>query len=40
MDYKSEQEGLQIGSALGIFNRGKEISNRGRDYKSGLEGFK
>ena len=35
-DYKSGQEGLQIGTALGISNRGKEITNRGkRDFKSG-----
>ena len=33
-DYKSRQDGLQIGAALGISNRGKEISNRRRDYKS------
>ena len=32
-DYKSEQEGLQIGAALGISNRGKKITNRGRAYK-------
>ena len=35
-DYKSGQEGLQIGAALGISNRGKETTNRGRrDFKSG-----
>ena len=35
-DYKSGQEGLQIGTALGISNRGKEITKRGkRDFKSG-----
>ena len=28
---------MQIGA--GISNRGKEISNRGIDYKSGQEGF-
>ena len=34
--YKSGQEGLQIRVALGISNRGKEISNRGKkDLKSG-----
>ena len=45
-DYKSGQKGLQIGTALGISNRGKkitnrgkEVSNRGRHYKSGEEGF-
>ena len=45
-DYKSGQEGLQIGAALEtsnrgkeITNRGKEISNRGRDYISEQEGF-
>ena len=30
-DYKSGQEGLQIEAALEISNRGKEISNQGRD---------
>ena len=45
-DYKSGQEGLQIGAALGISNRGKKITNRGkeisnwgRDYKSRQEGL-
>ena len=45
-DYKTGQEGLQIGAALGISNRGKKItirgkkiSNQGRDYKLGQEGF-
>ena len=50
-DCKLVQEGLQIGVALGISkwgglqivagisNRGKEISNWGRDYKSGQERF-
>ena len=51
-DYKSGQEGLQIGAALGITklakglqigagitNRGKGITNWGRDYKSGQEGL-
>ena len=45
-DHKSGKEGLKIGVALGISNRGenitnrgKEVSNRGRDYKSGQEGF-
>lgn len=34
--YKSGQEGLQIGVALGIPNRGEEISNRGKkDLKLG-----
>ena len=39
-DCKSGKEGLQMRAALGISNRGKEItsrgkeiSNRGRDYK-------
>ena len=32
-DYKSGQEGLQTGTALGILNR-SEISNWGKDYKS------
>ena len=39
MDYKSVQQGLQIKAALGISNRGRKITNRGRDYKSGQEGF-
>ena len=46
LGYKSGQEGLQIGAALGISNhgkkitnRGKEISNWGRDYKSRQEGL-
>ena len=30
-----EQEGLQIGTTLGISNCGKKITNRGRDFKSG-----
>ena len=34
-DYKSGQEGLQIGAALEISNRGKKSTNRGRDFKSG-----
>ena len=38
-DYKSEQEGLQIGAALGISNRGKKITNCGRDLKSGQRYF-
>ena len=29
------QETLQIGAAKGISNRGKKITNRGRDFKSG-----
>ena len=33
------QQGLQIKAALGISNRGRKITNRGRDYKSGQEGF-
>ena len=39
-DYKSGQEGLQIGAALGISNRGKEITNRDRGFKSGKRDFK
>ena len=46
LGYKSGQEGLQTGAALGISNRGKKITNRakevsiwGRDYKSGQEGL-
>ena len=36
-DYKWEQEGSQIGAALGISNRDLKITNRGRDFKSGKE---
>ena len=39
-DYKSRQDGLQIGSALGISNRGKEVINRGRAFKSRQRDFK
>ena len=39
-DYKSGQEGLQIGATLGISNRGKKITNQGRDFKSGQRDFK
>ena len=39
-DYKSRQEGLKIGLALGISNWGKKITNRGRDFKSGQRNFK
>ena len=42
-DYKLGQEWLQIGAALGISNRAKrwqtKVSNWGRDYKLGQEGF-
>ena len=31
------QEGLQIGAALGILNRSKKITNRGRDFKPDKE---
>ena len=34
-DYKSGQEGLQIGATLGISNWSKKITGRGRDFKSG-----
>ena len=34
------QEGLQIGAALGISNRGKMITGRGRDFKLGRRDFK
>ena len=33
-DYRSGQEGVQIGAALRISSRGKKITNRGRDFKS------
>ena len=39
-DYKSRQEGLKIGLALGISNWGKKITNQGRDFKSGQRNFK
>ena len=35
MDFKSRQKIIQIGA--GISNRGKEIPNRGRYYKSGQD---
>ena len=38
-DEKSGQEELQIRAGLGISNRGKEISNQDRDYKTEEEGF-
>ena len=38
-DYKSRQEGLQIGAALRISNRGKKFTNLGRDFKSGQRNF-
>ena len=37
-DYKSGQEGLQIGTALEISNRDKNITNRSRDF--GAKRFK
>ena len=39
-DFKSGQEGLQKGAALGISNRGKKIANWDRDFKSGQRDFK
>ena len=33
-DFKSGGQGLQIGAALGISNRGEKITNRDRDFKS------
>ena len=39
-DYKSGQEGLQVGAGLGISNRGKKITNRGRDFKLEQRNFK
>ena len=39
-DYRSRQEGVQIGTALEISNRGKKIPNRGWDFKSGQGDFK
>ena len=34
-DYKSGQEGLQVGVALEISNRGEKITYPNRDFKSG-----
>ena len=39
-DYKSGQERLQIGTALGISNRDKKITNWGRGFKSEQRDFK
>ena len=39
-DYKLGQKGSQIGVALGNSNRGKKITNWGRDFKSGQRDFK
>ena len=39
-DCRSRQDGLQIGAALGISNRDKEITNRRRDFKSRQRDFK
>ena len=39
-DYKSGQEGLQIGATIEISNRGKKITNWGWDFKSGQSDFK
>ena len=39
-DYKSGQEGLQIGGDLEISNWGKKITNRGRKFKLGQKDFK
>ena len=33
--YKSGKEGLQIGAALGIANRGRDFKSGQRDFKSG-----
>ena len=38
--YKSGHKGLQIGAALGISNRGREITNWVRDFKLGQRDFK
>ena len=38
-DDKSGQEELQIRAGLGISNRGKEISNQDRHYKTEKEGL-
>ena len=39
-DYKSRQEGLQIGATLRISNRDKTITNQGVDCKSAQRDFK
>ena len=39
-NYKSEQEGLQIGLVLWISNRGEKIINQCRDFKSEQRDFK
>ena len=39
-DYKSGQERLQIGGALGILNRDKKITNWDRGFKSEQRDFK
>ena len=39
-DYRSEQERVQIGTALEISNRDKKITNRGWDFKSEQRDFK
>ena len=36
-DYKSGHKGFLRGTALGISNQGKKITNRGRDFKLGKE---
>ena len=38
-DCKSGQEGLQKRAAVDISNWGKKVTNLGRDFKSGQEGF-
>ena len=39
-DCRSGQEGLQIGPALAISNRGTKITNWSMDFKSGKRDFK
>ena len=39
-DYKFGQERLQIWAAFWISNRGKKITNQGRDFKLGQRDFK
>ena len=39
-DYKFGQERLQIKAAFWISNRGKKITNQGRDFKLGQRDFK
>ena len=39
-DFKSGNEGLQIGEAFGISNRGKKITNRGKEISKRSTDYK